>query len=125
MSYAAVEVIAPDGDVVFQKGRTDRNGVFMFAPDGPGRWQITVSDGMGHRLKLDREIAGHENTASVTPATGPSGGGSFSRMQGVVTGLAIIFGICGFLYGCKAGQRKTRWTAGRSAGSAKRWWTGR
>ena len=105
MSYAAVEVIAPDGDVVFQKGRTDRNGVFMFAPDGPGRWQIAVSDGMGHQLELDHRVnALGKTTASPSPIA-KSGSGFVSRKEGIIAGLAIIFGICGLLYGWKAGQR--------------------
>ena len=40
MSYAEVEIHGPNSTVPFQKGRTDRNGNFMFQPDSrvSGRW---------------------------------------------------------------------------------------
>ena len=53
MSYAEVEIHGPNSTVPFQKGRTDRNGNFMFQPDSPGQWQVVVRDGMGHQLSLN------------------------------------------------------------------------
>jgi len=52
MSYAKVEITAPDKKIPFQIGRTDRNGRFCFYPDMPGKWKVVVSDGMGHRLEM-------------------------------------------------------------------------
>ena len=104
MSYGNVEVISPDGDVAFQTGRTDRNGVFMFAPDQPGKWRITISDEMGHRLVLGRQINQEsvlENNPARSRQSSPPGP---SRKSGIAIGISIIFGIAGILYGWKAGQ---------------------
>jgi nickel transport protein len=104
MSYAAVEIKAPDSDLVFQKGRTDRNGRFMFRPDGPGRWQATVQDGMGHRLALDVAPDGDPGISKL-PAGLPVSDLRQGRFRNIITGLAIIFGLCGFLYGWRARSR--------------------
>jgi nickel transport protein len=50
MSYAKVEIYAPDSQAKFQTGRTDRNGKFSFIPDVPGEWKVIVDDEMDHRL---------------------------------------------------------------------------
>ena len=102
MSYAAVAITAPDGGVAFQKGRTDRNGVFMFAPDGPGRWRIAVSDGMGHRLVLDHEIALAEVTMDSPSSEASGKTAPVPRSIGIVAGISVIFGIFGLLYGWRA-----------------------
>lgn len=109
MSYAAVEVKAPDSEVAFQTGRTDRNGVMMFQPDRPGRWQAVVSDGMGHRLEVATvvvaESPGNEPPAKQAPAMVRPGG---SRTQGIITGLAVIFGLFGLSYGWRIRRRHQR-----------------
>ena len=102
MSYAAVEITAPDGGVVFQKGRTDRNGVFMFAPDGPGRWRIAVSDGMGHRLELNHETALVEVTMGPPSSKASEKTAPVPHSIGIVAGISVIFGIFGLLYGWRA-----------------------
>jgi len=56
MSYAKVEVYAPDSKIKFQTGRTDRNGRFAFVPDIAGKWHLSVDDGIGHKLNMDVEI---------------------------------------------------------------------
>jgi nickel transport protein len=101
-SYAAVEIKAPDSDLVFQKGRTDRNGRFMFQPEVPGRWQAIVQDGMGHRLALDVEVGGAPDTTAKVHVGMSAAGGFQGRFRNILTGLAIIFGVCGFFYGWRA-----------------------
>ena len=102
MSYAAVEIRSPDGDIAFQTGRTDRNGRFMLYPDRPGQWQVLVQDGMGHRLALDL-TADAENP---TPPAGPSPvhpeGSGRSRVTSILAGLAFIFSLFGWIYGWRA-----------------------
>ena len=111
MSYAAVEIKAPDSKTAFQTGRTDRNGIMMFLPDQPGRWQAVVSDGMGHRLEVETEVAAtaksprHEPVTNQVPVVKRPGG---SRVQGIITGLAIIFGLLGLLYGWRGRHRHLR-----------------
>ncbi|MCI5161759.1 MAG: hypothetical protein D3917_07015 [Candidatus Electrothrix sp. AX5] len=57
MSYATVEIIAPNSKLPFQSGRTDRNGYFCFRPDTPGRWKITVKDEDGHFVRLGTKVS--------------------------------------------------------------------
>lgn len=105
MCYAAVEIKAPDADFVFQKGRTDRNGRFMLQPDTPGRWQAIVQDGMGHRLALD-VVVGTDPGAPDRGAAGTTAAGTApGRLGNILAGLAIIFGLCGFVYGWRTRLR--------------------
>ena len=102
MSYAAVEIQAPDSKIAFQKARTDRNGRFMFQPDAPGHWQAIVQDGMGHRLALDAEVGKDPGVSEKVHADMPAAGALPGRLGNIITGLAIIFGLCGFFYGWRA-----------------------
>jgi nickel transport protein len=105
MSYAAVEIKAPDSDRVFQKGRTDRNGCFMFRPDGGGHWQAIVQDGMGHRLALAVAVGGNPGGSEKVRSGISESDGRQGRFRPIITGLAIIFGLCGLLYGWRARSR--------------------
>lgn len=45
MSHAEVEVYAPNENIVFQKARADKNGIFCFMPDKAGIWKlISIGD---------------------------------------------------------------------------------
>lgn len=48
MNYAEVEVYAPEGNIVFQKARTDKNGIFCFLPDKEGTWEIKAKGETEH-----------------------------------------------------------------------------
>lgn len=108
MSYAAVEITAPEKGAVFQKGRTDRNGVFMFLPDQSGSWKIIVTDAMGHRLKLGREIDEQNGGESKRNGSRQTAAPPISQSQGIMTGIAIIFGLSGMLYGWKVRRSSYR-----------------
>lgn len=107
MSWSEVRISAPDSDIEFQNGRTDRNGRFMFLPDGEGVWEVVVQDGMGHRLALELVVGGDGDAVP-----GPAGvisdlsHGKTAGPANVVAGLAVIFGLCGLFYGWKAGRRQ-------------------
>ena len=109
MSWSEVRITAPDSDIEFQNGRTDRNGRFMFSPDGQGAWNVVVQDGMGHRLALDVAV-GRDNVPVQEQVRDISAGGhgKTSRPINILAGLAIIFGLCGLLYGFNSGRRKSR-----------------
>ncbi len=99
MSYAKVEIYAPDSKIRFQIGRTDRNGRFAFVPDVSGRWQVIVSDRLGHRLELSVNVKDLKEFTSPSPEivekTGPS---LFaSRKIATLVGILLIFGIFGWL----------------------------
>ena len=100
MSYSEMEIKPPDSELPFQTGRTDRNGRLFFKPDRPGKWQVIVKDGMGHRLALELTVGEAEEDKSDEPVT-RSGGGASSRAMGVVAGLSLIFGLAGLVYGWK------------------------
>jgi nickel transport protein len=102
MSYAAVEIKAPQSEIAFQTGRTDRNGRFLVKTDAPGEYQAVVKDGMGHRLALDFTVSPDDDGRPTDKSPSPTVNRQMSRPMKVVAGLSIIFGVCGFLYGLKA-----------------------
>jgi nickel transport protein len=109
MSWSEVRIAAPDSDIEFQNGRTDRNGRFMFLPDGDGTWAVVVQDGMGHRLALDVTVAGdgvsvQKQARDISDAAH----GKTGRKANIAAGLAIIFGLCGLFYGWKSGRKRQR-----------------
>lgn len=53
LGNADVTVRLDTDEAVFQTGSTDKNGNFCFYPDRPGKWTVTVDDGMGHRGKTE------------------------------------------------------------------------
>ncbi|WP_319408304.1 hypothetical protein [uncultured Desulfosarcina sp.] len=105
MSYAGVEIKAPNSDIAFQTGRTDRNGCFMVKTDSSGAWRAAVSDGMGHRLTLDFAVGADGDGQKSDQSTAPATSGGTSRPIRVVAALSIIFGLCGFFYGWKARRK--------------------
>ncbi len=99
MSYAAVEIFFEDEDLAFQKGRTDRNGRFLFLPDKVGTWRITVNDGMGHQLSLQTTVDDAANLSAGNGRPAPEAPpGGLSKGTGVLIGLAVIFGLFGFFF---------------------------
>src|SRR6056297_1589987 len=57
MRYAEVLVFSPENsEVEYQNGRTDQNGRFAFYPEMPGKWRITVNDGMGHAVRAEISV---------------------------------------------------------------------
>jgi nickel transport protein len=92
-SYAQVKIYSPDGgQIEYQNGRTDKNGCFAFLPDRPGEWNITIVDGMGHRIQTEF-VADEASEIRKKQDTG----GPFPKWQGIVTGLGLILGISGFI----------------------------
>lgn len=106
MSYEGVEISAPDSELPFQSGRTDRNGLFCFKPDSPGDWQLIISDEMGHQIRLKTTV-NQDMALPQSKATHEHNAQSTGKAEGVVTGLALIFGLSGFLawwQSCKQSQ---------------------
>jgi nickel transport protein len=110
MSYAAVEIRSPEGDIAFQTGRTDRNGRFLLYPDRPGQWQVVVQDGMGHRLALDLTAVVESAAPPVESSSVHPERSGRSRVTSIMAGLAFIFGLFGWIYGWQA---RTAGKAGR------------
>lgn len=97
MSYAKVKISAPGAEVIFQSGRTDRNGRFCFFPDAAGDWKVVVDDGIGHRLELivpvDESLLLKSNQQKGRSITS-----SLPHYERVIVGISIIFGISGILF---------------------------
>lgn len=92
MSYADVKIYSPaGGKIEHQNGRTDKNGCFAFVPDSPGQWRIIIDGDMGH--VIDTTFAVDEALAVVNKQEAGQG---YPRWQGILTGLSVIFGLCGF-----------------------------
>jgi len=106
MGYGLVEVSAPDSRLPFQSGRTDKNGFFCFRPDHPGKWQVTISDETGHRIRMQTtvspELALLRDRDGQTYNAPPLG-----RTQGLITGMALIFGLGGSLAWWRGRKRET------------------
>ena len=89
MAYCEAKVFSPsDSETEFMQGATDKNGRLTFVPDVPGKWRLTVDDGMGHAVSEEIEIQEAMNIARRTEH-------KFSRVQGVIVGISIIFGLFG------------------------------
>lgn len=98
MSYAQVEIAAPDGKPGFQSGRTDCNGMFMFLPDVDGKYRVTVGDDMGHQLVLAKTIAA-DGSSEASRESDVIPGASAGKWNGILGGLGVIFGFGGIIYG--------------------------
>ncbi len=94
MSYAAVEIFCCEKKLPYQTGRTDRNGQFLFLPDKPGIWDITVKDDMGHQLQLKTSI-GENNLVRESRDNHLQ---SCTRYQKALTGIAVLSIIFSFFY---------------------------
>jgi len=91
-SYAQVKISSPKGgNIEYQIGRTDKNGCFAFLPELPGRWRITIDDGLGHKIDTDFVVGDSPGIEKKAPVT------VCPRWHGVLTGLSLIFGISGLL----------------------------
>jgi nickel transport protein len=75
MNYAEVEVYAPNEEIVFQKARTDKNGIFCFMPDKAGTWKIITKGETEHgmhgakveiKIKEDLSIEGFKKPLVAT-----------------------------------------------------------
>lgn len=115
---AVVKIFAPGKDNPFQTGRTDKAGYFAFMPDVAGEWTVTVDDERGHRDRekvlvpdsffngekvLDETFADEakELLFEIEEADTEK---SFPVFYSIITGIALIFGLTGIVYGIKARQ---------------------
>jgi hypothetical protein len=94
MAYTKVTVNAPDSDLPFQSGATDRNGVACFASDKVGLWRITAGDGMGHQQTVSIAVA-EEGEGSLVATQAAETTAGHDRRSGILAGLGIIFGCAG------------------------------
>jgi len=105
MSYGGVEISAPDSKLPYQSGFTDRNGLFCFQPDSPGEWQLIISDELGHRIRL-KTMVNRDMVLAQDKAGNAYSGQAMGKTGGIVTGLALIFGLSGCLAWWQSRKKK-------------------
>jgi nickel transport protein len=111
MAGADVVIHGPGAESVYQEGRTDPGGRFVFMPSGPGEWRVRVDDGMGHRRTVrtmvqaaDPTLVGAEpDWTALTGSVAADGGTGPWRFA---TGLSLLLGLTGFAYGFSARSRR-------------------
>ncbi len=96
MSYARVRISAPGAKLLFQSGRTDRNGQFCFFPDTPGDWKVVVDDEIGHRLEIQVPVDEVKNLKTDRAAEGSKS--SLAKYERALMGVSIIFGLSGIFF---------------------------
>lgn len=108
MSYTETEIFHEPQTLPFQKGRTDRNGRFLFYPDAPGIWRIEVKDEMGHAVILKKEISkammtesGAESPPEPMPSSARTG-----KLSKALAGVGMISFVSGFFFWVTA-RKKT------------------
>ena len=98
MSYAKVEIYAPDSKIRFQLGRTDRNGCFAFVPDVSGIWKIKIYDGIGHLLNLSIKVSEKKPSSTFNRTDTYTITSTYkNRWLKALLGILIIFGIFGWI----------------------------
>ena len=107
MSYARTKIMAPGSKLVFQSGRTDRNGRFCFFPDAQGDWRVVVDDEMGHRLALTVAV-GKGLEPEKKGGGGESSQPSLTRFEKILMGLSIIFGLSGIFFWWRGRRERGR-----------------
>jgi len=99
MSYAEVRIFSPsDPKVEHQNGFTDKNGCFAFLPDNIGKWKISVNDATGHGVVTKIEVKEEMRIEAKSK--------KWPRLQKLITGVSIIFGLTGLLFYVKVKGRK-------------------
>ncbi|MFP4367470.1 MAG: hypothetical protein ACLFQA_10285 [Bacteroidales bacterium] len=116
---ARVDVYAPGDDQPYQSGRTDRTGNFAFMPDRSGEWALRVDDERGHADRATIEISdtfftgdqpasedavAEEIKDQMVEVENIEVVNDFPVFYSIITGLALIFGLTGIIYGIKAKQ---------------------
>ena len=94
MNYAKVRVTPPNSKKAYQVGNTDRNGRFCFIPDSVGEWDIEVTDGLGHRLKMSVPVDEQLKIASVDKHD-RNISQFVHRYERALTGVCLVFGFTG------------------------------
>jgi nickel transport protein len=99
-----VRIIAPAGEEPFQTGKTDRNGVFTFAPDASGTWWLEVDDGMGHQARHEVDIDSSPLEGATSIHKPPAGEEAEAPAENgppwtqAILGVVLILGVAAVVY---------------------------
>lgn len=94
MDEAQVSIYAPDDpETPWQTGLTDDEGMFQFAPDQAGQWDVKVRKaGHGNLVTIPINTT---TTAEASVASVASGSSSYSPAQKGMMAIAIVWGCVG------------------------------
>lgn len=100
-SFENFEVRAPGDSGIFQRGRTDRLGRVVLAPDRPGTWQVRVHSEDGHGTEVGVNVGPDGALAAYSRSF-------FDRYSRTFTGAGFILGAFGLynLFNALYRQRK-------------------
>ena len=99
MSYTDTKVFHEPETMPFQTGRTDKNGHFIFNPDGPGTWRVEVEDEMGHAVILKTTISDPLEKGVVGTVQEPLPEERYTdKLCRIIAGLFVIFFIFGMFF---------------------------
>lgn len=97
LSFAALQLLSPGAPAqASTQGRTDARGYFSFVPDRAGDWKVVVDDEMGHRAERVIQVPPNFEQSSAAST------GAASRLERAITGIAVMLGLTGALYGWRA-----------------------
>ena len=97
MNYAETEVYAPDAEILFCSGFTDRNGRFCIFPDVSGEYRVVIQDGMGHRA--EKVVAANQGGIKAEAQAAPGlHNHATLKVEKIIVGLSAIFLISGGLF---------------------------
>lgn len=122
LANALVKIYSPlESEKVWQSGKTDKNGLFVFMPDVEGGWIFIVDDQKGHKQKttinyqaqtlnsedvseIENKTEIEETKAVETAEVKEQTNSGLSNLHKIIIGLSLIFGISGVFYGIKSGK---------------------
>lgn len=92
LSFGNYEIFAPDENI-YQKGRTDKNGIISFVPEKKGIWRVVVTDESEHGIhKRVIELKIDEISSSELKKNDLS-----DKYLKIIAGVGFIVGIFGFI----------------------------
>jgi len=117
MKNAEVEIFLTESSQIIQKGTSDPSGRFVFIPEVPGIYRVSVDDGMGHRKRIElainqsffgAEAYDQQTDGSISIESEESDHHHDHHdhhhipfLYKLLFGLSLIFGITGIWYGLR------------------------
>ena len=114
MSFVKVRVKGPDGKT-HQVGNSDAQGVFAFVPAQSGDWEVSASDGMGHKAVLKVAVEPGSQTGSARPLSVASGVSIWGRALWGLAALFFLFGLWFWLAGPPGHEAGPRYRLGQTS----------
>lgn len=86
--FETYRVYAPESEVAFQTGRTDRLGRVTFAPDQPGLWRLQIATEDGHGTEILVRVDDRLSATRVEASNA-------QRWPMTLAGVGYVLGLAG------------------------------